>query len=357
MLQALHEGVGLVGPDVAEATLAHVAEAVVLPELVRMDVAEKIDVADPHSRGMRTAAVPLQEVVYLPGLCGFFIEKFPVHVHAVNVVVHGEDVDVQSPGKVVRGTRYDDVKGVPGLPVGEVVLEHVLPPAGVYQVVEACTANVFLFNEVEDAVKVAVIVFRQRQPQSHALSHGDAVFKALHGFAVRSLHAAEFIVHLLHAVKAYPHVSDAGVLDPLRGVTVNQGAVCGDDRAYAFVRCPFNEGEEVFPHERLTAGKKKRRNAEGGKVVNEGKALIGGEFPGVAGVVGVGVAVDAPEITGAGGAPHHNGFSLPGVQLPHVGAVAVAVGFRVGAVPEAVPRGGAPAVEFSYINHAVPSIL
>lgn len=58
--KALHELVRLaVVPDLAERLLANVAERVGLPKLVGVNVALTIDVSDPESAGIASAAVPI----------------------------------------------------------------------------------------------------------------------------------------------------------------------------------------------------------------------------------------------------------------------------------------------------------
>src|SRR4030042_602625 len=58
-LETGHERVGGIGPDLRERPVLYVAEAVVPPEGVGMNLAEVVDVGDVHARGVAT---PLREL-------------------------------------------------------------------------------------------------------------------------------------------------------------------------------------------------------------------------------------------------------------------------------------------------------
>src|SRR5690606_16312171 len=100
-LQAFHERLGGLLPDVGERPLAHGAEAVVPPHGIRVHVAEVVDVGDVHSRGI-TAPAP-QHGLEPPRLVGH-VAAHPVQKeHTVGIVVAGDELAVAADGDVVEG--------------------------------------------------------------------------------------------------------------------------------------------------------------------------------------------------------------------------------------------------------------
>ena len=83
---------------------------------------------------------------------------------------------------------------------------------GIDKMVKACPVDPFLFNEIEYPVKIGVIAPGQGKAEPDPLSDSAAVLEPLHGPGESALDAPEFIVDLLHPVKADPDIDHARVL-------------------------------------------------------------------------------------------------------------------------------------------------
>src|SRR6056297_392179 len=162
---------------------------------------------------MGSTTVPAEKLCNLLCTDGILFKQLSVYVDPVSMIINGENVYIKSPVKVVPGSLHDDIHGVPGFPVGEVVLEHVPPPAGIDQVIETGAADTFTLYEIKYPVQVLVISAGEGQPQAHTLANCKAVLKPLHGTGKRPFHPPKLVIHVFHAVKAYPHVDNTGIFD------------------------------------------------------------------------------------------------------------------------------------------------
>jgi hypothetical protein len=68
--------------------------------------------------------------------------------------------------------------------------------------------------------------------------------------------------------------------------------------------------QNIFANQRFAAGEQHRRHLEFGQIIQHGFALFGGQFVGICPGFGIGVAVNAFEITGARQIPDDDWLAL-----------------------------------------------
>ena len=145
-------GSGGIHPDLAKRALAHVAEGVLLPELVRVYVALRVDIAETDARRVGAAAVPFEEAARLLRALGVRLAQAEIEVRAIHVVIHGENIDAEAAAMEVERVFQDDIHRPAGLRMAEVVTGHIATTSGIDEMVEAGALDSFLLNEAEDGV-------------------------------------------------------------------------------------------------------------------------------------------------------------------------------------------------------------
>ena len=97
-----------------------------------------------------------------------------------------------------------------------------------------------------------------------------AVADPVQGGAEGARHGPEAVVDLLHAVQADADVAEQADLFQGAGHGGgDQGAVGGNDRPHPLAHGVGRELRQIFAHERLAAGEKDHRHAEGRQIVQE----------------------------------------------------------------------------------------
>src|SRR3972149_7986916 len=125
----------------------------VLPELVCMDIAVKVNIADAHAGRKCAASVPCHEFINL--FCALGVNLFQLHVkiRAVHMIINGEDILLQSPLVKVHSSFKDYINCLSALFMGKVVLSEIAPPPCIHQMIKACPLDAFLFIKAKDIVQ------------------------------------------------------------------------------------------------------------------------------------------------------------------------------------------------------------
>ena len=159
-------------------------------------------------------------------------------------------------------------------------------------------------------------------------------------------HRAEAVVDGFHPVDADADVGQADLLQGVRHLGGDQGAVGGDHGAHALGHGVGGQVGQVLAHEGLPAGKQHDGHAEPGQVVDQRLALRKRQLVRLGLLLRVGIAVHAPQVAPAGHVPDDDRLlvrrELQQVRRQPGGVAPVAQGVR---------RLDGAAVEFRYSDH------
>ena len=112
------------------------------------------------------------------------------------------------------------------------------------------------------------VKFIDRKAQPDFYAGILAIFNALQCGVKCTLDASKAIIDFLHSIQAD---ADIGKPDAFQGACcfgANQGSVCGNYRAHAFIDSILGQFGQVLAHQRFSAGKQDHRRAECGKIVD-----------------------------------------------------------------------------------------
>src|SRR6056297_13419 len=176
--------VRLVLPDVAERSVAHVAEAVPLPELREVDVALIVDVG--AALAGRVAAVASQVPVNAVGpSVAEFLARVLDEEPRVGVVADEQRLDLLAALAVLAGHVAEPAHRRAALVGREVDVADVGAPAAVVEVVEAEAIDAAVRQQVDDALQILGVVAGDRVAQSRleadVETRSDAVDRLLEG--------------------------------------------------------------------------------------------------------------------------------------------------------------------------------
>ena len=239
-----------------------------LRELVRMDVAQRINLAE----GDAGAVAAVHRDVFLDlrrRLEVARLERLEVHVRAVAVVVDRQDLLLETALLEVLRAADDCVHRAARLLRRDILVHHLLAAAGVDEMVEADAVDVLRLDEVEDAVELLDVVVVDRKAQADALADGHAVLDALHGLLIGAVDTAELVVDILESVERDADVADADILDALGDLARDQRAVRRERRAHAFLLRVSRELEEIRADQRLAAREQQHRHVEVREIIDE----------------------------------------------------------------------------------------
>ena len=277
VLQHPHHRIAGIGPDFGEGALANVPQGVVPGELVDVEVPQRIDAGDGDPR--LVPAIPAQHLMDFLRPLGVLLLHPHIEVDVIGVVVHREDVLLDAPCVEVLGAVEDVVYHRPCLAGLQVEAAHLIPSAGVGEVIDAEAGDSLLLRQVEYAWHLIDIHCVDGEAQADGDACILAVADALQGLLEGPLLAPDLVVRCPHAVQADPHVREACLLDPLCHLGGDQGAVGREDAANSFGHGVGRQVEQVLSHEGLAAREEEDGHPEVGQVVDQPLALGRGHLP------------------------------------------------------------------------------
>lgn len=217
--------VGRIAPDFAEGAVFHVAECERLPELIGVDVALGINVADAATTAVGSATVPFEEIQHFLGAVRVLSEHAEVQVGTIGGLIDGEDFAGFASVVPLLGAVDDLIDGLTRLFVGDVY--DVTATAAINEVIEADALDVFLLDEVEDAIEIDDVVGGKGEAQADFLTNGFAVAKGGDGFFKSALASAKLIVGGSDAVQGDADVGEVQAFQARGSGVINQRAVGG----------------------------------------------------------------------------------------------------------------------------------
>lgn len=248
-------GLILAVPDLGEGGLFDVAEGDVLPELVGVDIALGVDIGDAASGAVGTAAVPGEQASGFFEVGMVFAFHAEEQVGAVGRLGDGEEFAVDALGVPFFDTRDEGIESVAGFLGGE-DLQGAAAAAG-DEVIEADALDLFLLDEVEDAVDVFDVVAGEGEAEASFLTGLMAGAETANGSIEGAFFAAEFVVDFADAVERDADVGDLGGFQAGGFFGGDEGAVGGDGQFEALGGGEIDEVEEARVDEGLAAGEEK----------------------------------------------------------------------------------------------------
>ncbi len=248
-------GLILAVPDLGEGGLFDVAEHDVLPELVGVDIPLGVDVGDAASRAVGAAAIPCEKA------SGFFEVGvvFALHaeeeVGAIGRLGDGEEFAVDALGMPGFDTGDEGIESVTGFLGGE-YLQGAAAAAG-DEVIEADALDLFLLDEVEDAVDVFDVVAGEGEAEAGFLAGFMTGVKATDGGVEGAFFAAKFVVDFADAIERDADVGDLRGFEAGGFFGSDEGAVGGDGQFEALGGGEIDEVEEAGVDEGLATGEEK----------------------------------------------------------------------------------------------------
>ena len=230
-----------------------------------------------------------------------------IHIDPVTVIVHRQDFLLEAACLKVLRPRDNRIHRPPRL-LGRHILIHHLPAAPrVDEVIEADAVDPLFLDEVKDLIELHDVVVIDRKAQPHALTDGDAVLNALHRPLVRTVHAAEHIVHIRQTVERDADIAHAEILDALCHIARDERPIRRERRTHAALCRVFRELEKVRADQRLAAREEQHGHAELCEIVDEALCLLRRQLPVIFLPVRLHIAVAAAQIARARRVPDHHG--------------------------------------------------
>jgi hypothetical protein len=124
-----------------------------------------VDVADANSGAV--SAVPSQEFEDLPGplrISGSLVE---VEINSVRMVIHGQDLQVQSPPAEIESPGEDPIDQASLLGEGDILLLQLSAPTRINEMIKAGPGDSLLFNQVKNAGHLFEVVTANRKSEPY----------------------------------------------------------------------------------------------------------------------------------------------------------------------------------------------
>ncbi len=170
-----------------------------LGELIWVDVTSRIDRAESDPGAI--AAIPADQVLNGLGLFRIFFKCPEIEVDSITVIVDGQDLFFQPPFLEVHRTADDCFHGLPGFRRADILLDHLVAPTRIYQVIKTYPVDVFLLNKIEYIIHFSQVVAVDGKTQTNPLIHCHTVFDTLHSRLEGPGPTPEFIVYLPQAIQ------------------------------------------------------------------------------------------------------------------------------------------------------------
>ena len=331
VLELHQQRLGPVRPDLAEGALPDVSEGDPPPELVGVDFPVPTDAADPVAGAV--SLVHPEKLQDLRRALRVFSPQAQINVGAVGVVVHGEDLLLQTPVEQIPGPVHDQVKQLPRSVVRKILPDQLRSASGVNQVVETAARDVLGFEKVEDRRNVRRVVPVDREAHADLDPQIPADPDPPHRRCEGPGHPPEAVMRRLGAVQAHADVGEADLPEDPGLPFADQRSVRRDDRPHPALHGKPRQLRQVGPHQRLAARKQKDRRAEARQIRDHRFRLFGRQFIRIKAILGTRVAVDAFQVAPPSHVPDDNRL-LVLRELEQVGREAG----RLPPVPENVPR-------------------
>ena len=165
-LKTGHQGIRSIGPDLGEGPLLDVAQVVVPPEGVRVDIAQVVDIGDIDSGGIAPpAGQPLAHLRHPLGKAFFHPLK---QIDPVGIVVAGDILPYPTAGlDLVPAGVEQQIHGLAGHLKDRIVLTVVIAPSGVVEVGQIELIHVLLGQKLQQLGQLMGIVPGQGKAQPH----------------------------------------------------------------------------------------------------------------------------------------------------------------------------------------------
>ena len=220
----LHELVRLaVVPDLAERLLANVAERVGLPKLVGVNVALTVDVPDPESARVASAAVPIQEFHDFFSALGIAALCQHPEKRSIGGLINSKDLARAAFLIPAHDGIGDHAQGGPGLALGQEPEVGAATTAD--QMVKTHAGNVFLFDKLQDFGKLVHRLRCQREAESDFLAGFAAVTERRNGFLERAFASSELVVNRSNAIEGDADIGDTQLFQSGSRLRVDEGSV------------------------------------------------------------------------------------------------------------------------------------
>ena len=214
--------------------------------------------------------------------------------------------------------------------------------------VETDALDALVFNEVENLLHALHIIAGKGEAQTGFLPDFLAESEAADGAIECAFHAAELVMHGSDAIQRDTHVGHTQVLEHAGVFRGDACAVGGDGDLEPLFGGALQNLRQLGVEQGLASGEQQGIHFVICQVVNHGAALLPCELSRVAFGMGIGIAVYASQVAGAGDVPHYNGFAGSrgcghagcGAAVGQGAAVPLAVADMVGGLNGAGPELG-----------------
>lgn len=276
---------GSILPNGAERTHPHISQRPCLRELVGMDIALAVDVADAGSRTGIGTAIPRQQSVRLRRADRIFPFLAQHQVNTVRRLRHGEDFPGNPLPRPLLDASQQRIKGAPRF--GRLQqLQSTAPTAG-HKVIKADARNVLLLDKIKNRLKIGHVVPRQREPKPGLLTRFAQVPEGGRGFLKCPLSAAEGVMHGADAIERDPYVGKVEFLETGRLGLVNERAIRGKREPQTLAAGIFREIKEMRMDHRLPAAEQKSGDAKIRKIIDHRAAFMKRKLPAIGLAFGV----------------------------------------------------------------------
>src|SRR3989338_559548 len=170
------------------------------PELIRMDIALRINAGDPNAGGIKSAPIPAKPLVNFFGFRILSPRQFEVDIGPVCVIVNRKNLKRETPSQNFISPDQDPVDRMANL--FHLHRKNFSPAAARHQVVKTDAPDSFPFNEIKKKVNMNHGFLSQRKSEPRLLTCRNQIPNSRNRFLKSSGHAAELIVDHSDPVQA-----------------------------------------------------------------------------------------------------------------------------------------------------------
>ena len=113
-------------------------------------------------------------------------------------------------------------------------------------------------------------------------------------------------MRFFQSIETDAHIGKADLLQLGRNLPGDECTVRGNHRTHSLVRRVLRQFQQVFPHQRFTAGEQNHRRVESCQIIDHFFPFFRCQLVGIIEVGGAGIAVNALQITAACHVPDHH---------------------------------------------------
>src|SRR3989304_3759462 len=129
----------------------------------------------------------------------------------------------------IQSPLHNQVKQLPGLFMGKVILGHLTSPAGVNQMVETYPIDLLRLYQIKDSRDIVIVTTGNGEALDHPLTHGHQITYPSKSGGKSPFLSPEAVIIFADSIQANSHVAETAFLYLLGELFRYQSAVGGKD--------------------------------------------------------------------------------------------------------------------------------